>query len=63
MEAFDGVHLEHQALIRATCRRADDFEIPSAAYKVDPPPHYYLEGTLVVTPLDKKLRRLANRAF
>lgn len=57
--AFDGVHLGHQALIRAACQRADTLRVLSVVYTFDPPPRKHFEDALVLTPVDEKLWRLA----
>jgi riboflavin kinase/FMN adenylyltransferase len=56
--AFDGVHRGHQALLRATARRARELGLPAVAYTFDPPPRAHFTGACVLSPLPDKLARL-----
>ncbi|HEY8341984.1 MAG TPA: adenylyltransferase/cytidyltransferase family protein [Calditerricola sp.] len=58
--AFDGVHLGHQALIRRAVAQARTLGVPSVVYTFDPPPRCYLQRVPMLTPLEEKVRRLAQ---
>ncbi len=57
--AFDGVHLGHQALVRAAVRRARELGVPAVAWTFDPPPRALFGDARILTPLAEKLRRLS----
>lgn len=58
--AFVGVHLGHQVLIRQAVARARTLGVPSVVYTFDPPPRCYLQRVPILTPLEEKVRRLAQ---
>lgn len=55
--AFDGVHLGHQALIRAARSSAAERGLPSVAWTFDPPPKVFFgRAPMLMTAAEKVLR-------
>ncbi|MFC7393167.1 FAD synthetase [Scopulibacillus cellulosilyticus] len=56
--ALDGVHRGHQILISRAQQRAKEFGVPMVVYTFDPPPKVYFQHSILLTPLEEKIRRL-----
>ncbi|MDJ1009249.1 MAG: FAD synthetase family protein [Paracoccaceae bacterium] len=57
---FDGVHRGHQALLAEIVRHARREGVPSVVYTFDPPPKTVFGGTMQLTPIGEKLRRISH---
>ena len=57
---FDGVHRGHQALLQEITRQARQLGCASVVYTFDPPPKTAFGGTLQLTPVDEKVRRISH---
>lgn len=57
---FDGVHRGHQVLLKEIVRRARQLGVPSVVYTFDPPPKTAFSGTMQLTPVDEKVRRISH---
>lgn len=58
--AFDGVHLGHQALIRAAVTEGWRRGLPSVVWTFDPPPKVAFGRAGQLCPLAEKLKRIAS---
>ncbi|MFD1737421.1 FAD synthetase [Bacillus salitolerans] len=56
--AFDGVHLGHQAVIKAIVERSKLLKVPAIVYTFDPPPRVYFHGVHHLTSIHEKLAKL-----
>jgi riboflavin kinase/FMN adenylyltransferase len=56
--SFDGVHLGHQALLRAALARARQLDLPLLVYTFDPPGRTFFSGEPLLSEREEKLELL-----